>query len=305
MTTAGAAEFPAKPVRLVIPFAAGGSNDLTARAFAQPLSRALGQSVVIDNRPGASGIVAAELVARAPADGHTLLIGGAGFLITSVTHPKPPYDVQKDFAFVARITSNTWIICVHPSLPVRNIRELIALARAHPGELAYASAGTGSGQHLSGEMLKLMAKIDIIHIPFQGSAPASIAAIGGHTGILIADMASIVQPVAAGKLRPLAVTTRTRSPQLPAIPSVAESGLPDFELNSFVGVEAPAATPRDVVTRLSAEFVRVAGLPDVKDNLFKLGAQAAPLNTDEFDAFFRAEIQKIRKLVKEANIKLE
>lgn len=302
---AAAQQFPSKPIRLVVPFPAGGVSDIIARALSLPLSRALGQNVIVDNRPGGSGIIAAELVARAPADGHTLYLGGTTLLLTSATRTKLPYDVLKDFAGVARITSDMYMISVHPSLPVKNIKDLIALARAKPGQLTYATGGAGSGQHLTGEMFRLMAKIDIIHVPYQGAAPASVAAIGGHIGILMSTVADALPPVTAGKLRALAVTARVRSLFFPAVPTVAESGFPDFEVTAFVGVEAPAATPKDVLNQLSAEFVRVTGLPEVKDSLLKQGAQAAPMNSGEFDAFFRAEMQKIQKVVKEANIKLE
>jgi tripartite-type tricarboxylate transporter receptor subunit TctC len=297
--------FPSKPIRLIVPFPAGGTTDIIARTLSAPLGRALGQNVIVDNRPGASGIIAAELLTRAAADGHTIFHGGSTFLITSVTRNNLPFDPLKDFTRIARHSANMYLFSVHPSLPVKSVNELIALARAKPGRLSYASSGVGSGQHLSAEMLKLAAKIDIVHVPYQGGAPSVVAAIGGQTEVLVTLFSEVMQPVAAGKLRALAVTGRTRAPQFPSVPTVAESGYADFELTSFGGVMGPAGMPKEVVNRLSAEFMRVTNLPEIREIMLQQGNVIAPLGPAEFDAFYRAEAQKLRNLVADAKIKLE
>ena len=297
--------FPSKAVRLVVPFPPGGSNDIVARTLAQPLTRALGQNVIVDNRPGGITVIGAELVARAPADGHTLLIASFTFLANSALRSKLPYDTLKDFAAIAAVGFTPYMIAVHPSLPVYTVKGLIALARARPGQLTYTSPGAGSGQHLTGEMLKLMAKIDIVHVPYQGGGPSTLAVLGGHASILISTAATIVPHLATGRLRALAVTSRVRFDEVKDVPTLAESGLPDFELIAILGVVAPAATPRATIDRLSAEIVRAAQLPEVKGSLLKQGIYPSPMGPGEFDAFIRAEIQKIQKLVREANIKLE
>lgn len=300
-----AQSFPSKVVRLVVPFPAGGSNDVVARALSQPLSKALGQSVVVENRPGANTIIGTEVVARAPADGHTVIIVGFTFLSNAALRPKLPYDSMKDFAAVAGIGSQPFVFSVHPSLPPKSIKELIALARARPGELAYATNGYGTAQHISGELLKLRSGIDMKLVVFQGGAPSTIAVLGGHAGVLISTVPPIVQHIPAGKLRALAVTSRARSELLKDVPTMVESGFADFDITGAMGVFAPGATPKEAIERLSAEIVRAAQLPEVKTGMLRDGFVVAPMGPAEYETFIRVKMQEIEKIARAAKIKLD
>lgn len=299
------APFPSKVVRLVVPFPAGGSNDVVARAMSQPLSRALGQSVVVENRPGANTIIGTEAVARAPADGHTVLIAGFTFMSNAALRSKLPYDPHKDFVAVTGIGSQPFVFSVHPSLPAKSIKELVALARARPGELVYAINGYGTGQHISGELLKLKAGINMKHVAFQGGAPATVAVLGGHAGILISTAPPIVQHLASGKLRALSVTSAARSDLLKDVPTMIELGYTDFDLTGGMGVFAPAATPRETIERLSAEIVRVLQLPEVRAGLVRDGFIVAASGPSEYGAFVRARMQQIEKIAREAGIRID
>ncbi len=304
-----AQEFPSKPVRIVVTFPPGGLNDIAARILAQPLTRALGQVVIVDNRPGGNSLIGTEFVAHAPADGHTLLLMGFAFKANAALRPKLlPYDTLKDFTGVARIESSPFMLAVNPSLPVKSVEELIALARARPGQLTYASNFTGSGQHLTGEMLKLMANVDIIHVPYQGDGPATMAVIAGHANILVSTIPGIVPHLATGRLRALAVSSGMRVDSLKDVPTMAESGLSglsSFELTTNTGVVAPASTPKATINRLSAEIVRAMELPEIQDSFIKQGMHPAPAGPSEFDAVIRADIQKIQKIVQEANLRID
>ncbi len=300
-----AQSFPSKPLRIVVPFPPSGSVDVAARALQVPLSKALGQSVVVDNRPGASTMIGTELVARAPADGHTIFIAGFTFIANAVMRTKVPFDAQKDFTGIARIGADPYIISVHPSLPVKSVKELVALARARPGQLTYSTNGAGSAQHVTGELLKLTAGIDIIHVPYQGGSPSALSVLGGHNSILISTIATVTPYLNAGKLRPLAVTSQTRSDLVKDTPTMAESGYPEFELTGKLGVFGRSAIPKDAINRLGAEIVRALNLPEVRESLFRQGIAAAPLGPAEFDALIRAEIPKIQKIVREAGIRLD
>ncbi len=302
---AAAQGFPSKVVRLVVPFPAGGSNDVVARAMSSPLSQALGQSVVVENRPGANTIIGTEMVARSPADGHTVLISGFTFMSMAALRTKLPFDPLKDFAAVTRIGTQPFVLSVHPSLPAKNIKELIAVARAHPGQLVYAVNGYGTAQHLSGELLKTRARIDMKLVVFQGGAPSTVAVLGGHAGILISTLPPIVQHIPAGKLRALAVTSRERSSLLKDVPTMMESGVPDFDLSGAMGVFAPAATPKAALDRLNAEIMRAVQLPEVKDGMLRDGFAVAPMGPAEYDVFMRDKIQQIQKIAKDANIKMD
>jgi tripartite-type tricarboxylate transporter receptor subunit TctC len=297
--------FPSKPLRIVVPFPPSGSVDVSARALQAPLTKALGQSVVVDNRPGASTMIGTELVAKAPADGHTLLIAGFTFIANAAMRTKLPFDAQKDFVGVGRIGADPYIIAVHPSLPVKTPKELIAFARAKPGQLTYATNGAGSSQHVTGEMLRQIARIDIVHVPYQGGSPSAMSVLGGHNPILIATIATAIPHLNTGKLRGIAVTSQTRTALVKDVPTMAESGYPEFELTGKLGVFARSATPQEIIDRLGAEIMRALQLPDVKTSLFKQGIEAAPLAPAEFDALIRAEIPRIRKIVQEAGIKLD
>lgn len=300
-----AQSFPSKPIRLVVPFPPSGSVDVGARALQQPLTKSLGVSVVVDNRPGASTMIGTEYVARAPADGHTLLIAGFTFIANAALRTKLAFDAQKDFVGIARIGTDPYIISVHPSLPVKSVKDLVALARNNPGQLTYATVGAGSAQHVTGEMLKQMAKIDLIHVPYQGGAPSAMAVLGGHNSILISTMATAIPHIHAGKLRAVAVTSRQRSEQMKEVASLAESGYPEFEFTSKLGVYGRSAVPKDIIQRLSNEIVRALNLAEVKEALLKQGVTATPEGTAEYDAAIRAEIPRIQGIVRAAGIKLE
>lgn len=304
LPAASAQSYPARPIRLIVSFPPGGTADVVARTLAQPLGSALGQNVIVENRPGGSTVIATEIVARAPADGYTLLLAGFPFVANAVQRPNLPFDTLKDFAAVARIESSPWMLAVHPSLPAKTIKELIALARTHPGKLTYASNPAGSGAHLIGEMLKLTAKIDMVDVPYQGEVPAMIAVMGGHADMLIAHVQPLIPQLAAGKLRVLAVTSKARLDRFKNVPTLAESGMPDFELAGSQGVTVPAATPKAVIDRLSTEILRAVALPAVKDMLIKQGLTLAPLGSGEYGALIRAEFLNIQKMVRDANIKL-
>jgi tripartite-type tricarboxylate transporter receptor subunit TctC len=294
-------------VRFVVPLPAGGTMDIIARTLGTPVSRALGQNVIVDNRPGGGGggIIGTEVVARAPADGHTVLFIGNGFTMNPALRSKLPYDTAKDFAGVARVASNPLVISVHPSLPVRSLKELVALARARPGELTFASGTATGGLRLNAERFKAAAGIDIVNVPYQGGVPAVTAVIGGHTSILIVNVSETVPHVASGRLRPLAVTALKRSDVLREVPTVAESGYPGFEALMWYGAVARSATPKSALDRLSAEIARAAQLPEVSDALGKLGLSVAAMSQAEFDAFVRAEIQSNGKVIRDLKLKVE
>jgi tripartite-type tricarboxylate transporter receptor subunit TctC len=300
-----AQSFPSKPVRLVVPFPAGGALDTIARTLVPPLSKALGQSVIVDNRPGGGTVIGTEVVARSPADGHTLLLMANSFTINPAVRSKLPYDALKDFAGVSRLATVPVILSVHPSVPARTFKELIALARARPGELTYATAGPGTNQHLIGEMLKSMARIDIIHVPYQGGAPATMAVMGGHTSILVINVTESGPHIQAGKLRALAVTSLERSDEFKDVPTVAESGYPGFEAITWFGAVVPAATPREAINRLNADIVRALQLPEVRNGLAKLGLTAAGTSAEEFDAFIRSELQRNEKVARASNLRID
>ena len=297
--------FPSKPVRLVVPFPAGGALDTIARILVPPLSRALGQNVIVDNRPGGGTVIATELVARSPADGHTVLLMANSFTINPAVRSKLPYDALRDFAGVSRLATVPVIFSVHPSVPARTFKELIALARARPGELTYATPGPGTNQHLIGEMLKTMAGIDINHVPYQGGAPATMAVMGGHTSVLIINVTESGPHIQAGKLRALAVTSLERSVDFKEVPTVAESGFPGFEAITWFGAVAPAATPREAINRLNAEIVRALQLPDVRNGLGKLGLSAGGTSAEEFDAFIRSELRRNEKVARASNLRID
>lgn len=297
--------FPSKPVRLVVPFPAGGAMDSIARILVQPLGRVFGQNVIVDNRPGGGTVIATEMVARSPADGHTLLLMANSFTINPAVRSKLPYDALRDFAGVSRLATVPVIFSVHPSVPARTFKELIALARARPGELTYATPGPGTNQHLIGEMLKSMAGIDINHVPYQGGAPATMAVMGGHTSVLIINVTESGPHIQAGKLRALAVTSLERSVDFKEVPTLAESGFPGFEAITWFGAVAPAATPRDAINRLNADIVRALQLPEVRNGLSKLGLSAAGTSVEEFDVFIRSELRRNEKVARASNLRID
>ena len=287
------------------PFAPGGNIDITARTISPGLTEQLGQTVVVENRAGANTVIGTEAVARSPADGHTVLISGFTFMSLAALRSKLPFDPLKDFAAVTRLGTQPFVLSVHPSVPAKSIKELIALARARPGQLAYAVNGYGTAQHLSGELLKARSGIDMKLVVFQGGAPSTIAVLGGHAGVLISTVAPIIQHVAAGRLRSLAVTSAERSTLLKDVPTMMEAGIADFDLSGAMGVFAPAATPKAALDRLNTEIMRALQLPEVKDGMLRDGFVVAPMGPAEYEVFMREKIQQIQKIAKAANIKLD
>ena len=300
--TVVAQTFPSKPVRLVVPYPPGGSVDVVARSIQQPFSKALNQTVLVDNRPGANSALGMEHVVRAPADGHTILVGGS---VSNAALRKLPFDLLKDLTPVVGVGTQSYVLSVHPSVPVKSVKELVALARARPGQLVYSINIYGGGQHLSGELLKIMARIDMKPVVFQGGAPSAMAVLGGHASILISTIAPMVQHVPTGRLRPLAITSRERSVLLPDVPTMIESGFPDFDVSAAMAIWAPAATPRDAVARLSTELMRTLQNPEVKSIAMRDGYVIAPIGPAEYAAQVPVMMALYQKIGKAANIKFD
>ncbi|HEX6006615.1 MAG TPA: tripartite tricarboxylate transporter substrate binding protein [Burkholderiales bacterium] len=296
------ARYPTRPVRIVVPFGAGGPSDLLARTVAQKMSESLGQQVIVENRGGANGVVGVEVVARSAPDGYTLVLGTTGTHgINASLVPKLPYDTIRDFAPIARLGISNYVLVAHPSLPVRTVKELLQLAKARPGELTWA-AGGGVTQ-LAAELFKHSAGINVIVVPYKGNAPAVTATMSGEVSLIFGGIAQAAKLVEAGRLRAIAVSGAQRSPALPGVPTVAESGVPGFEAGSWYGLLAPAATPRGIVERLNGEVLRVLKLPDVRSRLLA-EAFDIPLDTPEsFAAHIRADVPKWAKVIRDAGIR--
>ncbi len=299
--------YPSKPIRLVVPYPPGGPLDIMARAIGQKFAETWNQPVVVDNRAGAGGNIGADLVAKSPADGYTLLMGAvATHAINPVLYSKIPYDPIKDFAPVALVAQVPNILVVNPAVPAKSVRELIELARAKPGSLNFASGSTGSTGHLAGELFNTMAGVKMVHIPYKGSAPATTDLLAGQVQLMFDNLASALPNVRAGKLRALAVTTLARSPAVPDLPTVAEAGLPGFDLTTWFGLMVPAGTPAEIVSKLNAETVRALAAKDMRERLEKMGTEPPPNNTPEhFAAFIRNEAAKYAKVVKASGAKVE
>jgi len=300
---AQAAKFPVKPIRMLVGFAPGGATDIVARAIGPGLADALGQSVVIENRPGASSQIAGELVAKSPPDGHVMILTTQTLMTSQMIEGKTYPDLVKDFSQVALCATSTLILVTNPSFPVRSVKELIALARARPGEINYASGGVGTTPHLSGELLATMAKLKVVHVPYKGEAPALIDVMGGHLPFMFSNITASQTFVQAGKLRALAVTSAQPSPAMPNVPTVAAAGLPGFEVVGFFGVLTPANTPRDIVTRLNSEIVKVLGRPDIKERFASQALEPAYLSAPQFTDYIKTEVGRWGRLIKEAGIK--
>jgi tripartite-type tricarboxylate transporter receptor subunit TctC/2-methylcitrate dehydratase PrpD len=303
---AAAQAYPSRPIRFIVPQAVGGSTDTLSRMVGQKLADALGQQVVVDNRAGANGIIGTELVARAPADGYTLLAGGTGTIAINVSlYKKIPYDPLKDFAPVANIAYSTSVLVVHPSVAAKNIAELIALARSKPGELRYASAGSGSSPHLSAEMFKTMAGVNILHVPYKGSTPGVTATVSGEVSLMFTGVASALGHIRAGRLRALSVNGPKRSPALPDVPIAADSGLPGFEVDFWIGILAPAGTPGPVVSRLNKEVNRIIVQDDVRERLVALGTDAVGGSPQQFAQLIVKDIARWAAAIKASGVKPE
>lgn len=306
VTSALAQSYPAKPIRILIGQAPGSATDVVARVVGNRLSESLGQPIVVEARPGAGGVVGTEAAARSAPDGYTLFMGNNS---THGSNPalyaKLPYDAVSDFAPIAFVASVAYVLVVAPSLPVNSVQELIALAKSRPGKLNYASAGNGSTHHFCGELLKSTAGIDMTHVPYKGSGPAIAGLLGGDVSLMFANVADIGSQIKGGKVKPLAVTTAKRAAMLPDVPTMAEAGLPDFEIQSWFGLLAPAGTPAPIVARLNAETVKVLARADVKATLAAQGLEVNPGAPEQFGAYIKSEIARFAKIGKAAGIKAE
>jgi tripartite-type tricarboxylate transporter receptor subunit TctC len=300
---AQAQDFPNRPITLVVPYAAGGGNDVMARIVGEKMSKTLGQQVVIDNRPGAGGALATRQVAKAAPDGYTLVIGGTGSLAVNPTlQPNVGYDVRKDFAPVGMIGSSAMIVLIHPSIPAKSIPELIALAKKQPGKLTFASAGVGSGIHLGAELFANMAGIKLVHVPYKGTGPALTDLMGGHVSIYFSSLPSAIGIVKDGKVRALAVTGTKRSKIFPDLPTVAEAALPGFEAGLRYGVVAPAGTPRPIVDKLNAALRQALADPDTIARIARDGTEAVPSSPEEYATDIDREERKWSEVVKRAGL---
>ncbi len=296
--------FPNRPLRIIMPFPAGGSvNDVIGRALAQRLAEPLGQPVIFDNRSGAAGTVGTEMVAKSPPDGYTLLLGVTGPLtIAPHVYPKLGYDTLRDFAPVANVALAPYIFVVHPSVPVKNIKELVAFAKAHPGQLRFASAGTGGTPHLCTELLMSMTGVNMLHIPYKGGAPAMIDTVAGHTQVYCTSVTNAAPLLKQGRIRAIGVTTAKRSALLPEVPTVDEQGIKGFDVAQWLGILAPAKTPQPVVQRLYQEIARVVNGADMSNFIRQQGGEPAVMTPDEFSALIGAELERWGKLVKRVKL---
>ena len=303
---AGAQGYPAKPIHLIVPFPPGGGNDTVARAIAQQAGPELGQPLVIDNRPGAGGSVGAELAAKAAPDGYTLFLAGVGsHAVNPNLHRHLPYDAVKDFTPITLIASAPSVLVVNPSVPARSVAEFTAYAKANPGKLNYASNGNGSAAQLAAAMYEWMAGVKMVHVPYKGIAPAMTDLLGGEVQLMFGTIVALVPHIQAGKLRALAVTSRKRSSLLTEIPTLAESGMPDYEAGSWYGILAPAGTARDIVDKLNGAVVKAIRQPEVAKRLVQEGAEPIGSTPEEFGAHIKSEIARVARLVQEAGIKIE
>jgi len=303
---AAAQPYPNRPLRFVVPFAPGGSTDTLARTLGQKLTDALQQQVVVDNRSGANGNIGMEIVARAAPDGYSIVLGYIANLgIGPSLYAKLPFDPVRDYAPITQLASSPNILAVHPSLPVKSFRELITYAKTNPRKLNFASSGVGSIGHLTGELLNRSAGVDMVHVPYKGSGQAVIDLLGGQVQMMFSGMSSVMQHIRAGKLRALAVTGAQRSPAVPDVPTIAESGFPGFEATAWYGVLAPAGTPKAIVNRLHDEIVKALALADVKERLNNVGFEIVGGTPDAFAALISSEIAKWTKVVRAAKISAE
>jgi tripartite-type tricarboxylate transporter receptor subunit TctC len=302
---AEAQDYPVRPVRIVVPFAAGGPNDIIARLVGQKLAEALGQQVVIDNRPGAGGNIGTDSVAKAPPDGYTLLSAGPGSLIMNPLMGKVPYNTARDFAPVSLMATAPNVLVVHPSVPAKTVKELIALARAQPGRLNYASGGAGSSAHLAAALFAAMAGIDLAHVPYKGTGPGLNDLLGGQVQLAIFGIPPVLPHIKSGKLRALGVTGKRRSAELPEVPTVDEAGVPGYEVNPWYGLLAPAGTPRAIVVRLSSEVTKIVRAAEMGEKLSAQGAEPVGGTPEDYAAVIRADTALWTRVIREAGIKSE
>lgn len=304
--TATAQTFPVKPIRIVVPFSAGGPADITTRNIAPRLTELLGQTIIVDNRAGANGSIGADNVIRSPADGYTMLMATASVAaINMVTYAKPPYDTLRDLQPLTPVMTTASLIVLHPSLPVKTLKEFVALAKARPHQIAFGSAGIGGTLHLGLEMLMKESQVRITHVPYKGAAPAVSDVIAGQITGMFVDLPVISPYVKNGRVRALAVASAQRSPYFPDVPTAREAGYPNVEMTNYYGLLAPAKTPLDIVTKLHDAIVKTVQTPAVHEKLVAVGADPLTMSTDEFTRFIRADIEKWGKLVKSAGIQVE
>jgi tripartite-type tricarboxylate transporter receptor subunit TctC len=303
---AGAQSYPSRPVRLIVPFAPGGGTDILGRMLCQRLTETMGQPFIVDNRGGAGGIIGAELAAKSPADGYTLLLGSPGPLtINPALLPRMNYDSLRDFAPITLATISAFTLVVHPSLPVKSVKELVALAKSKPGQLNYGSGGNGSVAHFSVEQFKALAGVSIVHVPYKGSNPSLTDLVGGQLQMTIENMPVVLPHVRAGRLRALAVGTRTRSAFLPELPTISEAGVPGYESSTAFGLLAPAKTPPAIVGSLNAELVKALRSSDIREKLTGLGMEAVGATPEQYAANIKEELAKYARVVKAAGIKAD
>jgi tripartite-type tricarboxylate transporter receptor subunit TctC len=297
--------YPSRTVRIIVPFGVGGSADVYGRFLAAKLGDAMGQSFVVENRPGGGAVIGSDAVAKSPADGYTLLVMSNTHTVNETLIPKKPYVLMKDLAPVNGINYQDLMLVIHPSVQANNLRELIAMAKAHPGKLFYASSGPGTPYHMAGELFKSMAGLDIVHVPHKGSDQARIAVLGAQVHMMFDAISTIVPHSRAGKLKGLGTTGKSRSAVTPESPTVSEAGVPGYEATIWLGLMAPAGTPRPVLEKLNAETAKILGAADVKAGWAKQGAVPMPMSLDQFDRFLREDIQKWAKLVKDTGMKVD
>jgi tripartite-type tricarboxylate transporter receptor subunit TctC len=301
-----AQSYPAKPVRMVVPFPAGGATDIVGRLIAQKLTESWGQPVIVDNRSGAGGTIGSDVAAKSAPDGYTMLIGTSStHAIAPSLYSRLPYDPVRDFAPVTLVASATILLAVHPSLPAKNVRELIALGRKKPNALSFASSGNGGISHLIGEHFKAAGGIEMLHVPYKGDTPALVDLVSGQVHLMFGTAVSFLPYVRAGRLNALAVTNPERSPIAPDVPTIAESGLPGFEALQWFGIFVPAGTSRDIVARLNAEIVKIARLPDIRERMTSLGADAVGNAPEQFAGFLKADTAKWAKVVKQSGARID
>ncbi len=301
-----AQQYPLRPIRLIVGFPPGGGTDIIARMLGQKLTEAWGQQVIVENRPGATGMIGANAVAKSAPDGYTLLMGHVNSnAIAPSLSQKPPYDPLRDFSSVAYIGYVPNVLVVRSSTPVKNVKELVAMAKAHPGQVTFASPGVGSTNHLAGEMFRLATGVDIVHVPYKGSGPAIVDMLGGQIVMNFDAMSSVVNYIQQGRMRALAVTTPQRDPQLPNVPTLHELGMTDFEVTNWYGIMGPAGLSLEIVSKLNAEINRILQLPDVKARLDELGTRLNPMTPEQFTAFIRAENAKYADVARRTGVRME
>ena len=300
-----AQSYPAKPVRILVGFAPGGGTDIMARAVAAKMTESMKQQVIVENRPGANANIAAKLAAESPADGYTVLFMSVAHIMSKPVYSNLGYDIERDLAPITVVSEVSNVFAANPALPAKTVKEALALARAKPGELTYATAGVGSPEHFAGEMLKMMTKTNLLAVPYKGGGPIAIDLVAGHVMTSFSTMPPIIPHIRAGRVRAVAVTKDKRAPVLPDVPTIAESGVPGYSMSTWYGAVAPAKTPREIVVKLNQEMLKALALPDVKERLASLGADIVATSPEETSAFFKTELAKYTKVAKAANIRTD